>query len=139
MAWPSVIESFCVALVGMVDSLMVSRLGSYAVAAVGLTTQPKFIAFAFFISLNVATSALVARRKGEGDRVAANRTLKQILVIMAVLLVVVTVVFVAAAEPLLRFVGAQEDTIGPATEYFRIIMGFGFFTLKCRLCSTTLS
>ena len=65
---------------------MVSGLGAYAVAAVGLTTQPKFIAFAFFISLNVATSALVARRKGEGDRDAANRTLKQVLAIMVVML-----------------------------------------------------
>ena len=129
VAWPAVLESFLVALVAFVDNIMVSGLGAYAVAAVGLTTQPKFIAFAFFISLNVATSALVARRKGEGDRDAANRTLKQILVIMAVLLVVVTVVFVAAAEPLLRFVGAQDDTIGPATDYFRVIMGFSFFTL----------
>ncbi len=129
VAWPAVLESFLVALVAFVDNIMVSGLGTYAVAAIGLTTQPKFIAFAFFISLNVATSALVARRRGEGDREAANRTLKQILCIMAVLLVVVTVVFVAAAEPLLKFVGAQEDTIGPATDYFRIVMGFGFFTL----------
>ena len=35
MAWPSVLESFFVALVGMVDSLMVSRVGAHAVAAVG--------------------------------------------------------------------------------------------------------
>ena len=65
IAWPAVIESFLVALVAFVDNIMVSGLGAYAVAAVGLTTQPKFIAFAFFISLNVATSALVARRRGE--------------------------------------------------------------------------
>ena len=38
MAWPSVLESFFVALIGMVDSLMVSRVGAHAVAAVGLTT-----------------------------------------------------------------------------------------------------
>ena len=31
IAWPAVMESFFVALVGMVDSLMVSRLGTYAV------------------------------------------------------------------------------------------------------------
>ena len=30
VAWPAVLESFFVALVGMVDSLMVSRLGTYA-------------------------------------------------------------------------------------------------------------
>ena len=43
MAWPAMLESFFTAFVGLVDSLMVSGLGSHAVAAVGLTTQPKFL------------------------------------------------------------------------------------------------
>ena len=72
MAWPSVLESFFVALVGMVDSLMVSRVGAHAVAAVGLTTQPKFIGLAMFIAVNVSVSALVARRKGQKNRRGAN-------------------------------------------------------------------
>ena len=38
MAWPAVMESFFIALAGMVDSLMVSSIGAYAVAAVGLRT-----------------------------------------------------------------------------------------------------
>ena len=67
-AWPAVLESFFVALVGMVDSFMVSGLGSYAVAAVSLTTQPKFICLALFLAINIAVSALVARRKGQEDR-----------------------------------------------------------------------
>ena len=129
IAWPAVVESFLVALVAFIDNIMVSGLGTYAIAAVGLTTQPKFLAFAFFISLNVATSALIARRKGEDDQLAANRTLKQVLVIMSVMLVIVITLFVGLTEPLLKLVGAQEDTIGPASEYFRIIMGFGFFQL----------
>ena len=54
MAWPSIIESFFTAFAGLVDSLMVSSLGSYAVAAVGLTTQPKFIGLSLFFALNVA-------------------------------------------------------------------------------------
>ena len=37
MAWPAMLESFFTAFAGLVDSLMVSSLGSYAVAAVGLT------------------------------------------------------------------------------------------------------
>lgn len=35
MAWPAIVESFFIAFAGLVDSLMVSSLGSYAVAAVG--------------------------------------------------------------------------------------------------------
>lgn len=64
MAWPSIVESFFTAFAGLVDSLMVSSLGSYAVAAVGLTTQPKFIGLSLFFALNVAVSALIASREG---------------------------------------------------------------------------
>ena len=57
MAWPAVMESFFIALAGMVDSLMVSSMGPEAVAAVGLTTQPKFIGLCIFIATNVSVSA----------------------------------------------------------------------------------
>ena len=50
IAWPSIVESFFVAFAGLVDSLMVSSLGSYAVAAVGLTTQPKFVGLSIFFA-----------------------------------------------------------------------------------------
>ena len=35
VAWPAVLESFFVAFVGIVDSMMVSRIGTYAVAEIG--------------------------------------------------------------------------------------------------------
>ena len=70
-----VLESFFISLAGMIDTMMVSSLGTYAVAAVGLTTQPKFITLAVFFSTNVAVSALVARRKGQNDRRNANEVL----------------------------------------------------------------
>lgn len=69
-----------IAFAGLVDSLMVSSLGSYAVAAVGLTTQPKLLGLAFFFALNVSISALVARRRGEQRQSAANETLVTALV-----------------------------------------------------------
>ena len=65
VAWPAMAESFFVALAGMIDTMMVSALGSYAVAAVGLTNQPKFIGLTIFFGINVAVSALVARRTGK--------------------------------------------------------------------------
>ena len=80
MAWPAVMESFFIALASLVDSLMVSSMGAYAVAAVGLTTQPKFIGLCIFIAANVSVSALVARRRGEKDRYGANQVLLMILV-----------------------------------------------------------
>lgn len=123
VAWPSVLESFLVSLVGLIDTVMVSSLGYYAITAVGLTTQPKFIGLAFFLSLNVAVSALVARRRGEEDRESANRILMQALLITLGMTAVISTLCVVFAEPIMRLAGAQEDTHAAAASYFRIIMG----------------
>ena len=129
MAWPAVIESFFVSLAGMIDTMMVSSMGSYAVAAVGLTNQPKFIGLAPFFAINVAVSALVARRKGENNQRSANETLLSALLVVLALCLFVSVFFVVYAEPILRIAGSNEDTHAPAAAYFRIIMGGTFFNV----------
>ena len=129
IAWPSILESFLVALVGLIDTVMVSSLGSYAIAAVGLTTQPKFICLAIFISLNVAVSAIVARRKGEDDRNSANSVLMQALIITVALTVVISALAVIFADPILRLAGTADDTHEPAVAYFRIITGGMIFNV----------
>ncbi len=129
MAWPAVLESFFVAFVGIVDSMMVSELGSYAVAAVGLTTQPKFVGLAMFIATNMAVSALVARRKGEEDREDANRVLMTALVFVLLAGAVVSVLCVAFADPIIRLVGSKSDTHESAVIYFQIIMGCILFNI----------
>lgn len=129
MAWPAVVESFFVAFVGMVDSMMVSKLGTYAVAAVGLTTQPKFIGLALFIAVNVAVSALTARRKGEGNREDANRVLLTALFFVICAGVAVSAVCVALADPIISLAGSKADTHGSAVLYFRIIMGCMIFNI----------
>lgn len=123
VAWPSVLESFFVCLAGMVDTIMVGSLGSYAIAAVGLTTQPKFLGLAVFLSLNVAVSAIVARRKGAGDRESANRVVRMALLFTVLLTLVISALFVVFASPLVRLMGSQEDTHESAVIYLRIIMG----------------
>lgn len=129
IAWPSILESFLISLVGMVDTVMVGSLGSYAIAAVGLTTQPKFIALAVFMSLNVAISAIVARRRGEGDRDSANRVLVQALIISVALTIVISVVTVIWADPIIRLCGSAPDTHDAAVGYLRIIQGGMIFNV----------
>ena len=129
MAWPSVLESFFVALAGMVDSVMVSSIGAYAVAAVGLTTQPKFIGLALFIALNVSVSAIVARRKGEQDRYGANQTLLLALLFTIAAGMLISMVCVTLADPIIRLCGSAEDTHDSAVLYFRIIMGGMLFNI----------
>lgn len=123
MAWPSIVESFFVAFAGLVDSLMVSSLGSYAVAAVGLTTQPKFIGLSMFFAANVAISALVARRRGEEKQEEANRILSTAVVFILAAAVVLSIVFVLLANPIIRFCGSTPETHDSAVAYFQIVMG----------------
>jgi len=129
MAWPAVLESFFTSLAGMIDTMMVSSMGSYAVAAVGLTSQPKFIGLTPFFAVNVAVSALVARRKGENNKKSANETLMTALCLSLIICAAVSVIFVVWAEPILRIAGSNEDTHEPASAYFRIIMGGTFFSM----------
>lgn len=123
MAWPSIVESFFAAFAGLVDSLMVSSLGSYAVAAVGLTTQPKFVGLSLFFALNVAISALIARRRGEKNQKEANRLLATAIVFLLAAAVFMSVLFVALAGPIIRLCGSTPETHDSAVAYFRIIMG----------------
>lgn len=127
VAWPAILESFFVALVGMVDSFMVSIVGAYAVAAVGLTTQPKFICLAFFIAINTSVSALVARRKGQEDRESANRILITALLCVLVGVVIISALAVVYANEIIYLMGSEADTHESAVAYFRIITGFMLF------------
>ena len=123
MAWPAIVESFFVAFAGLIDSLMVSSLGSSSVAAVGLTTQPKLLGLALFFALNVAISALVARRRGEQRQDSANEILYTAVLFIIVAAVILSIGFVAFASPIMNFCGSTADTHDGAVAYFRIIMG----------------
>lgn len=123
MAWPSIVESFFVAFAGLVDSLMVSSLGSYAVAAVGLTTQPKFMGLSMFVAANVAISALVARRRGEEKPEEANRILSTAVVFIFAAAIILSVIFVVLASPIIRLCGSTPETHDSAVVYFQIVMG----------------
>ncbi len=129
MAWPAILESFFTAFAGLVDSLMVSSLGSHAVAAVGLTTQPKFLGLSLFIASNVAISALVARRKGQGKKEEANRIFATFLVFIVLAAILLSILLVAFADPIIRLCGSEELTHDSAVIYFRIIMGGMIFNV----------
>ena len=123
MAVPAMIESFFVAFAGLIDSLMVSALGSNAVAAVGLTAQPKFMGLSVFLAINVAISALVARRFGENKRREANALLSTALVLICGLSVLLGIVFVVLAPQIMNLCGSTPETHDSAVLYYRIIMG----------------
>ncbi len=123
IAWPAVLEFFFIAIAGIIDTFMVSSLGPAAIAAIGLTTQPKFIALSVFFAINAAVSALIARRQGEGKREKANQTLTTAFYLMAFFVILLTFIMVVFAKEILEFAGSNADTYKLAYDYYMIIMG----------------
>ena len=136
IAFPAMVEMFSVAVMGMVSTAMVGRLGPYAVAAVGLTGQPRMIFTTLFIAMNTGVTAIVSRRKGQDDQASAQTCVRQALLVGFFLAIAMSVLASLTAEPLMWFAGAQSDTIGASSEYFRIVsMGLIFQTLSLTICA----
>ena len=112
IAWPALLEFFFISIADIIDTFMVSGMGPSAVAAVGLTTQPKFIALTIFFSINAAVSALVARRQGEGNRNEANRTLITAIYIVISFVILVDLVMIPFLDPILN---SQAQIAKPMT------------------------
>lgn len=132
LAWPALAEQVLTGIINFVDTLMVSSVGDAAVAAIGLTIQPRMIFQVVLVAIATAVTAVVARRKGQGDRDGANRVLGAMLPIVVGVAAVFFVVSWFFAQPILTFIGAKEDTIADATSYYRITM-FGLIFLGVSL------
>jgi putative MATE family efflux protein len=122
IAAPAVVELILTSLTSLADTVMVGKLGPWAISAVGLTTQPRFIMLAVFVALNVGSTALVARFKGEGNRKDADLVIMQSLLLTFVAAALLTLPGVLFARQAVLFMGADAETVGPAASYFRILM-----------------
>ncbi len=127
IAWPSAVESVLIALIAAVDMMMVGNLGSDAISAVGITTQPKFFVLATILALNTGVVVLVSRRKGQKDAQSANNYVRQAIVLSIILSFFLSLSGIIFAEPFLAFAGANSDYLSLAVDYFRIVMVGNFF------------
>ena len=131
IALPSFMELMLTQLASMMDLMMVGQLGPWALTAVGLTTQPKFLLMTLFIALNVGATAMVARYRGAGEQEKANKIMRQALVMTLALSTLSSVLGYVFAKPMIVFMGASDaETLEGAVTYLRIQMiGFVFMAL----------
>ncbi|NLG86599.1 MAG: MATE family efflux transporter [Firmicutes bacterium] len=129
LALPALAEFGLMMLVQMIDMIQVGVLGPWAIAATGLAVQPTMLVFSVFSALVVGTTALVARAAGAGDRDYACRVTRQSFVIVLIMGVIITAVGIPASGSIIRLMGANADTIAPATIYMQIIMAGTVFTI----------
>ncbi len=137
LAWPAVLEQLLVQVFNMVDMMMVGGVGPAAIAAIGLTNQPIFLAMAAFMALNVGTTALVARFIGAGEIDEANTAARQSLLLTVVLGMIATAALYFFAEPIVLFMGAEPDAVGYGVDYMRSI-SFGFIPQTIGMCVTAM-
>ena len=136
LTWPALAENLLSSLVSIVDMLMVSSLGAYAINAVGLVTQPRFVLLASFMALSVGSTAMVARFKGAREQENACVVLNQSLIMTFFLTVVICVLMYNFGDALVRLLAGtniSEQTIREGSAYLRIQV-IGFPTLSFTFC-----
>ena len=129
LAWPVIVENLLQTAVGMVDLLMVSRLGAAAIAGVGIGTQVLFVILMSIGALAVSTTALVARRTGEQRPAEASRVLKQSVLLALAAGVLLALCGIPAAEHIVRLLGAESTVVTLGGSYLRITFLFSGFLI----------
>jgi multidrug resistance protein, MATE family len=119
LSWPIVVSMLSVSTMTLVDTLFVSRLGSAAVAGVGLAGVLTFCLWCFPIGVIRAVKILVSQSVGAGERDAFRPYLVAALVLAAAFGVVVTFVG-QLLVPLLPSLTATPESGRFAGEYLAL-------------------
>ena len=123
LAVPMVLETALQSIFAVCDAFFVARLGSAALASVGLTEAVLLILFAIGFGLAMGTSAMVARRIGEKDEEGAAVTMVQALALGVLLAVAMGLAGVLATEKIFVWMGAGDDVLAVGLGYGRWMFG----------------
>ena len=123
LAIPMVLEMVMESVFALTDAFFVSRLGTDAVATVGLTEAMITILFAIAIGTGMATTAMVARRVGERNLAGARVAAAQSILLGLALTIFVALPGVLFAENLLRLMGGTPELVASGHGYTRVLFG----------------
>lgn len=123
LAVPMVLETLMESIFAVVDVFFVSKLGSAAVASVGLTESMMAIIYAVAIGLCIGVTALVARRTGEKDREGAANAAVQAVILGSAVAAALGLVGAIFAPELLRLMGAEPEVLAVGVPYTRMMLG----------------
>jgi MATE family multidrug resistance protein len=124
LALPIMAGMMSQSILNVVDTFMVSHLGSNALAAVGMASNTNFLACAAVIGLGAGVQAMVARRHGENNEADMALPLNAGLTIAIALSLPLFLIFYFNSEGIMRFLIDDPEVSPVAADYFAIrIMG----------------
>lgn len=120
LAVPVVLSELGWMLQGIVDTIMVGRLGPAAIGAVSVGNAVYYTPSLFGIGLVLGLDTLVSHAYGRGDHDACHHWLAQ-GVYLASIVSVPLMALLAAASLIFTHVGISPQVAGPAASYLRIL------------------
>ena len=126
LAVPMMLEMAMESIFAVVDIAFVSRLGTDAVAAVGITEALVTVLYAIAIGLGMGITAMVSRRIGAKDAQGAAAVTGQSIWVGLFLSIVIGVFGVLYARDLLSLMGASEGVIEQGAGYTAVLLGGSF-------------
>jgi MATE family multidrug resistance protein len=137
MAWPAILENSLHTLLGIVDTILVARLGTDAVAGVGAGTQWLFLFVSVMFGVSTGSIVLVARSIGAGDAATANRAVRQSMLLGVALGLAFTLFGLVGADASMAVLGATGEVAAIGASYLRIV-SYGGVATCCAVMASSL-
>ncbi|MCC5910542.1 MAG: MATE family efflux transporter [Clostridiaceae bacterium] len=118
LAIPAMIENILQVFIGIVDIYFVGRVGTEAIAAIGMTNLMMNVYISFFLALGVGTTAIVSRNIGADNIEGSNNAVKQSLIIGVFIGLGFGLINLIFSKNILMLLGAEERVIQYALPYF---------------------
>lgn len=130
---PIIIEQFLNSLMGMVDTMMVSTVGSVAISAVSLVDSINNLVIQIFSAMASGATIICSQYIGSGNKKESNRAAGQVVLTVFVISLSITVFCIVGGERLLRLIfGTVEDSVMEnSLVYFMItVISYPFLALS---------
>jgi putative MATE family efflux protein len=123
LAIPMMLEMAMESVFAVVDIAFVSRLGTDAVAAVGITEALITVLYGIAIGLGMGLTAMVSRRIGSNDPAGAAAVTGQAIWVGAILSIVIGILGFIYARDLLEIMGASAGVIEQGVGFTAVTLG----------------
>jgi len=123
LAVPMILEMLMESTFAIVDIFFVAKLGSDAVAIVGLTESVLALIYAIAFGLAIGATATVSRRTGEKDATGAARSAAHVIYLGVITSALISAVGIVFAPQILAVLGAKPHIIKEGAIFMRIMLG----------------